>query len=40
MVRMHIDYRSDSYLCWHYIPRASFSEDYQWENPYKEMQER
>lgn len=34
MVRMHMDYRSDRYLCWHYIPRASFSEDCKWENMY------
>lgn len=34
MVKLHIDYRSDRYLCWHYIPRSSFSEDYEWENLY------
>lgn len=34
MVKMHIDYRSDRYLCWQYIPRTSFSEDYEWENMY------
>ncbi|MDE6388746.1 MAG: hypothetical protein K2L82_13190 [Lachnospiraceae bacterium] len=34
MVKMHVDYRSNRYLCWHYIPRASFSEDYEWENLY------
>lgn len=34
MVKLHIDYRSDRYLCWHYIPRSSFSEDCEWENLY------
>ena len=34
MVKLHIDYRSDRYLCWHYIPRSSFSEACEWENLY------
>lgn len=33
-MKMHLDYRSDRYLCWHYIPRSLLSGDYEWENLY------
>ena len=34
MTKMDLDYRSNRYLCWHYIPHTSLPDDWEWEDMY------